>query len=433
MLDCKEKQFAELWIKSHRLIQSKTIQIIGATYKLFRQRKIKKALIVCPSTLKYQWAEEIEKFVDMAEHKIEYVVIDGTPKKRVESYDYVANNDVLFTLINYELIINDIEYLLEQDWDIVALDESHRIKNWQSKTSESIMKLNGAQYKWAATGTPVQNRPDEIFNIFRFVDEDVLGQWWKFRSKYIIIVTKFRQPNMILGFKNLGDLHTRLSPYMLRRLKKDVAPELPEMLINNYYIDMYKEQANLHETLRSDIIDLIKEVSSSTERDENGNVISQHPRANQTLGMFTMLQEVCDAPELLQMSDSGLAKRYAINKNKSPKLDELVNILKDFLASHDENAVAEKYKGLGPKAVIFTQFARMQELIVDKVSSLGECRVINGKMSAPEKQAAAVEFKMDEKIRFLVCTDAANYGLTERFSPYTANCWKPLRAYRATA
>lgn len=99
----------------------KTIQILGAAYKLFRQGKIKKVLVVCPSSLKYQWAEEIEKFIDMEKYNIKYVVIDGTPKKRIEAYDYIKDNDVLYTIINYELVLNDVDYLLEQDWDVVAL------------------------------------------------------------------------------------------------------------------------------------------------------------------------------------------------------------------------------------------------------------------------------------------------------------------------
>ena len=347
----------------------------------------------------------------MEKYNIKHVIIDGAPKERIETYDYIATNDVLYTVINYELVLNDVDYLLEHDWDIVAIDEGHRIRNWASKTSKAIMQLNEAEYKWVATGTPVQNKPDEVFNIFKFINEDILGNWWKFRNTHIIIGTKFKQPNMILGFKNLGYLHQKLSPHMLRRLKKDVAPELPEMLINNYYVDMYPEQYKLHERIRDELIELIKEVSKHTERNENGEIIKQHPKANQSLGMFTMLQEVCDAPELLNMSDSKMAARYAIDKVKSPKLDELEVILNEFLDSYDHENVAEKYKGLGPKAVIFTQFSRMQELIVKRISKLGKCEIINGSMNAQAKQQAVVDFKFNKDIRFLVCTDAANYGL----------------------
>lgn len=400
-----------LYITDDYILTHNTSMAIGAIYKLYRLGRIKKALIVCPSTLKYQWANEIEKFIDLKRFDIEYAIIDGLPKKRTSLYEEINNKEVLFTVINYELLINDIPTLSKMNWDVVVLDEAHRIKNWASKTSEAIMKLKKAKYKWAMTGTPVQNRPDEAFNIFKFIDENILGSWWKFRNAHMVIGTKFNQPNMILGYKHLPELHKKIAPHMIRRLKKDVAPELPDILVNNYYVEMYPEQASLHEKIRNETIEIIKEVSKFTERDENGNIISQHPKANQTLGMFTMLQEVCDAPELLSMSDSNMAKKYAISKVKSPKLEELVIILKEFLDNYDSSQVPEKYRETGPKAVIFTQFARMQELIVKKLNPIGKCGIINGSMSALDKQRAVVDFKFNPEIRFLVCTDAANYGV----------------------
>lgn len=399
----------------------KSLEIIGAAYKLYRQEKIKRVLIVCPSALKYQWNEEISKFIDLEKYKIGHIVVDGTPKQRVEKYDYIHANDVLYTIVNYELVLNDIDYLLEFDWDIVALDEAHRIRNWKSKTSQAIMKLKDANYRWTATGTPVQNKPDELFNIFAFLNDKVLGNWWQFRSSHIIIGEKFGQPNMILGYKKLGWLHEKISPYMLRRLKKDVAPDLPDMIISNYYIEMYPEQYKLHESIREELFEIIKEVSKFTERDENGTIIKQHPRANMTLGMFTMLQEICDTPELLKISDSKMAAKYTIDKNKSPKLDELELILKDFLNSYSDETSSSsrdiidennnKITLKGDKAVIFTQFSRMQALILQRISKLAPCEFINGSMNAVEKQTRVMKFKSDPNIKFLIATDAGNYGL----------------------
>lgn len=380
----------------------KTSQIIAAAYKLYRKGKVNRALIMCPATLKYQWAEEIEKFLDVEEYDISYAVIDGDKEERIELYKLIENGDILYTIINYELVRNDIDILSKIKWDIIALDESHRIKNFKSKTFKAVIQLD-AQYKWAATGTPMQNRPEELFNIFRWVDPKILGDWWKFRNRYMIIGEKFRQPNMILGYKNLDELHRRIAPYMLRRLKRDVAPELPDMIVKNYYVEMYSEQAQLHEEIRNDLYELIKEVSKYTVRDEDGNIIKQHPRANNILGMFVMLQEVCDTPELLLMSESKLAqkyvKKYEIDK-RSPKLDELVNILSEFRESNPDG-----------KAVIFTQFERMQRLIVDRIKSLGGVCIVNGQMSAIEKQQSVHTFRTSDNINFLVATDSANYGV----------------------
>lgn len=399
----------------------KSVQMIGAAYKLHRRDGIKDVLIICPSSLKFQWDNEIRKFLDVEERDVDIFVIDGTPKQRVDMYDDIHESDKFkYVIINYELILRDVDYLLEFDWDVIGVDEAHRIKNWKSKTSKNIKKLD-APYKWCATGTPIQNKPDEIFNIFSFVDASVLGKWYKFRNDHIIIGRKFKQNNMILGYKNLGLLHKKINPYMLRRLKKEVAPELPDMIISNYYIEMYREQFSLHEKIREELYDLIKEISQYTERDENGNIIKQHPRANSLLGMFTMLQEVCDTPELLQISDSNMASKYAIETNKCPKLDELEKILGDFLDSYSDsssstNRVITSENGEevilnGDKAVIFTQFSRMQALIVERISKLGKCEIINGSMSSIEKQERMNNFRMDPDIKFICCTDAANYGV----------------------
>lgn len=383
----------------------KTAEILIAIYKLFRQGKVKRSLIICPATLKYQWEEEIVKFIDVTKYDIDYVIVDGDVKGRKALYDSLASGEALYTVINYELVRNDIQYLEGLGFDVIALDEAHRIKNWKSKTSEAIKKLD-APFKWAATGTPMQNRPDELFNIFSWIDPKVFGDWWKFRGRYIVIGEKFRQPNMVLGYRNLGELHRRIAPYMLRRLKRDVAPELPEILVNNRYVDMSPHQVQIHATIRQGLVDLIKEVSQYTVRDEDGDIVRQHPRANQINGMFILLQEVCDTLELLQMSDSRLAQKYLGTKNldvKSPKVVELCDILNEFI---------EHYSGEGkPKAVIFTQFERMQRIIVAAISRFGGVRMINGSMDAAEKQRNIQEFKTRNDVSFLVCTDSANYGV----------------------
>lgn len=395
----------------------KTIQILGAIYKLYRAGEVKQALIICPSSLKYQWAEEIEKFLDIKKYNIKYRVVDGLPKQRVAIYDEIqAQGDILYTIINYELVLNDVDYLLEIDWDAIGTDESHRIKNRKSKTFQAVMKLD-APYKWGSTGTPMQNKPDELFNIMQFINPDILGNWFKFRNTHIIIGEKFRQPNMILGYKKLDYLHQKISPYMIRRLKKDVAPELPDIIYSNVYVEMYPEQYKLHESVREELFELIKEVSKSTVRNENGEIIKQHPKADSSLGMFTILQEICDAPELLKMSDSNMAKRYAIEKCKSPKLDELEIILTDFLLNNPDG-----------KAVVFTQFARMQELIVKRMSKLGECEIVNGSMKAADKQRHVVNFKFSKNIPFIICTDAANYGINLQEASLLVNFdfpWNP--------
>jgi SNF2 family DNA or RNA helicase len=184
---------------------------------------------------------------------------------------------------------------------------------------------------------------------------------------------------------------------------------------------MYKEQLALHNTVNDELYELIKEVSKFTERDENGNIVKKHPRADMILGYFVMMQEICDTPQLLDMSVSKMAEKYKIKKNASPKLDELEAILKEFIESNtkqdiDGDEFIESYTNKMtnancPKAVIFTQFERMQRLIVERISKLGGVEIVNGSMSALQKQEHIVNFKFKGDINFMVCTDSANYGV----------------------
>lgn len=380
----------------------KTPQAIGAVHRLWKEGKAKKALVICPSSLKYQWKKEVEKFTS---HQA--LVIDGTPKQRKEQIQFLKEtNDYLFTIINYELVRSDVNLLKEISWDVITCDEVHRIKNIRSKTSEAIKQLD-APYKFGLTGTPMQNRPEELFNIFDWLDPSILGNYWAFRKRYMVIGEKFGKKNVIIGYKRLGELRERVSKYMLRRMKADVAPELPKMIFNTYRIPMTPEQERIQAAIQEDFLALVQEIQEFQQQaqgyyDENGEwVAPQHPKEAQILGYFNLLLSVSDAPELLLMSDSPMAQRYAqglSSKPASPKLDELERIAQEQLEAGNR------------KMVIFTQFARMQKLAVERLQKYGGVEMINGSMGAQERQQALERFEQDPNINFMVCTDAANYG-----------------------
>ena len=291
--------------------------------------------------------------------------------------------------------------------DAIVADEVHRIKNWKSKTSEAMKKLE-APHKFGLTGTPMQNKPDELFNLFDWINPKILGNYWAFRNRYIVVGEKFGKKNVEIGYKRLGELRNRVAPYMLRRMKVDVAPELPKMLFNKYRVEMSPDQQKLQDAIQKDFMDLLKEIKEAEtgqgHYDENGQWVQpEHPKQGMMMGYFNLMLAVSDSPELLLMSDSGMAQSYAklIGDNpRSPKLDELEKIVNEQLDSGNE------------KIVIFTQFTRMQRLAVERLSEIGGVQIINGSMKPFERQAALDDFKYNNKVNFLVCTDAANYGLT---------------------
>jgi len=360
-------------------------------------------LVICPASLKYQWEDEIGKFTNYS-----VTVIDGDLGDRVKIY---KENDSIFTVINYELVRQDMDLdrLRALDADVIILDEAHKIKNKDAITTKQIMQLD-AKYKWLLTGTPMQNRPDELYSLFSFMNPEILGSWTSFRNRYIVMGTKFGRRGIILGYKNLNELRGRISLYILRRLVDEVAPELPSVLINNFTIPMTKEQAALHEDIRLVIRDIMEEMKS-WDKDE------PHPKEGQLLGMFTMLTEVSDSPQLLSMSTSRMASKFAIKSTKSPKLDELYELMQLKLEDNPDL-----------KAVIFTQFERMQRLIVERLSKLGGCRVLNGKMKPYERQAAIDRFRFDKDVKFFVSTDAGNAGINLQIASVLVNYdlpWNP--------
>jgi SNF2 family DNA or RNA helicase len=401
----------------------KSVQAIGAVHRLYKTGKIKKVLIICPTSLKYQWGAaedgEINKFTDY-----KTVVIDGTPKDRHEQYrQWMTDDGILFAVVNYELVRNDLELIKRLPVDVIIADEVHRIKNWASKTSIALKELD-APYKFGLTGTPMQNKPEELFNLFDFLDPTVLGNWWAFRSRYLVTGEKFGQKGVTIGYRNLDELRRRVGPYMLRRMKKEVAPELPEMIINDYLVEMTPEQTKLNEELRNDLMELLKEMNEWNNARPNEVTLREedrpkHPKEGQSFGYFTMMQEVSDSLELLQMSDSGMAQRYADglpSKVKSPKLDELEEIVQDQLENGNK------------KFVIFTQFARMQKLIVERLSKIGKCEILNGSMKPMDRQAAVDRFKYQEDVHFFVSTDAGNYGINLQFASVLVHVdlpWNP--------
>ncbi len=366
------------------------MQAIVAAYRLNCDGQADKALVICPASLKYQWANEIEKFTDLS-----CTVVDGTKQKRAELY----KQDTFFVIINYELLLKDLDEIVAIYPDIIVCDEIHKISNYKSQTSKSILKLD-APYKWGLTGTPLQNKPEEIFSIMSFLQPNILGNFWNFRRRYIKIGSAYGRENVPIGVQNLPELHAKVSPFMLRRLKKDVAKDLPDIIYTTRLIEMAKDQKQVHDIVFNDFQDFMSKIDKLVITDEFGDVIKSPPEANRALGYFILMQEIADSLELLGMSDSKMATGYDTGSKSSPKLDELYEICKERMENNPKS-----------KTVIFTQFERMQRLIEAKLSKIGKTVKLNGQMKGQAKQEAIDSFIKDPSINFFLATDSGNFGI----------------------
>lgn len=396
----------------------KTLQTMGAVHQLWKEGKVKKVLVVCPSSLKYQWAGEIEKFLG---HKT--IVIDGkTSKQKKKAFSDFVSGDFLFGIANYELVRTMADLMKEHHYDVIIADEAHRLKNRDSQTYKAVKSLPST-YRFASTGTPLQNNVEELYALCDWVVPGSLGKITEFRKKHIVYATKFGRRYVPIGHKRLGDLRRATSPLMLRRLKKDVAKDLPPMIFHRRDVEMDKEQAALYEAIQDDFLTLLEELSSQEvkgEFDQEGNWVEEkRKKEDQIMGFMYMMVASSDHPLLLKMGNSGMSKKYEqliSDATKSPKLKELVDICKDRTEAGVE------------KILVFTQFAKMQGLIAQELNKIGKVAILNGSMSSEKRQEQLETFRTNPEYKFFVLTDAGNYGLNIQFANTLINYdspWNP--------
>src|SRR5438477_2751946 len=155
----------------------KTIETLAAVELLARERGIRRVLVVAPASVKYQWETEIRKFTTRPVQ-----VIDGSPEARREQYE----QDTFFRLVNYEQVVRDRDAINAWNPDVVVLDEAQRIKNWEAKTTREVKKLR-SRYAMVLTGTPLENRLEELYSIVQFVDERRFGPAFQFLHEHRVL------------------------------------------------------------------------------------------------------------------------------------------------------------------------------------------------------------------------------------------------------
>ena len=212
----------------------KTIQGVGVAEILAREAGIRKVLIICPASLKSQWRGEIHRFCDR-----DVQLVGGPAADRQRQYD----RDCFFTVCNYEQVLRDILAIERSSWDLIILDEGQRIKNWEAKTSGVIKSLK-SRFALVLSGTPLENRLDDLYSIVQFVDDRRLGPGFRFFNKHRIVDEKGK----VLGYKNLADLRATLAGVLLRRTRDSVKLELPPRTTEIIRIPPTDEQLQLHAT-----------------------------------------------------------------------------------------------------------------------------------------------------------------------------------------
>ncbi|HEV2524580.1 MAG TPA: DEAD/DEAH box helicase, partial [Gammaproteobacteria bacterium] len=365
----------------------KTVQAIAACDLLYRVQGLKKVLVIATASLKTEWEEQIAKFTTL-----KTLIIQGSRAKRLQQYEQEA----FFYLTNYEQIVvdgPDIQRLLAPD--VIILDEAQRIKNWQTKTANAIKQLK-SPYAFILTGTPLENKIDDIYSLVQFLDPHLFGPLFLFNRHFYQLDAESGRPS---GYKNLDALHQKLRPIMLRRRKGDVEDQLPERTINNYFVSMDKEQRLRYEEYEKKVANLAARAIQRALRKE------EYERLQQWLACMRML---CDTPYILD-------PKCRI----SPKIRELENTLEELLADHSV------------KILIFSEWERMLQLVRELAEKL-EIKFAwhTGSVPQHKRRQEINRFKEDPHCRLFLSTDAGSLGLNLQAANVVINLdlpWNPAK------
>jgi superfamily II DNA or RNA helicase len=359
----------------------KTIQGIGAAELLAQDADISKVLVVCPASLKSQWRLEIKKFSDRT-----CQLVLGSAQERADQYD----EPVFFTICNYEQVLRDILSIERVQWDLIILDEGQRIKNWAAKTSMVVKSLK-SPFALVLTGTPIENRLDELFSIIEFIDDRRLGPAFRFFNRYRVTNEKGR----LLGYKNLKDLREKLLPILLRRTRNTVMKDLPPRTTEILRIPPTDEQLDLHNSYKKIVSTIISK-----------RYISE--------------MDLLRLQKALLMCRMSADSTFLVDKNPpgySSKLTEL-EVLLDQLMGEDDR-----------KVILFSEWTTMLNLI----QPLLEKRRLNyvrldGSVPQKKRQGLMHQFRKDPDCRLFITTNAGSTGLNLQAANTVINVdlpWNP--------
>ncbi len=313
----------------------KTIQIIAFLLYLKQQfpNNIGSTLVVCPTSILFNWYRELKKFAP----DLEVVFHHGA--KRIKNAlgipEFLKPHRIYLT--SFGTLRNDIDFLEAIDFSGIIIDESQNMKNYASKQTKAINRLK-SQYKICLSGTPIENRLVELWSLFNFLNPGLLGSRREFQEKFILPIERFQNQEVINKLKLI------ISPFIMRRIKSDksIIKDLPEKNEMKVFIELSKEQVKLYKEL---VENTLKEIESlSTEKRKKTGVI---------LGLLVKLKQICNHP-------------YQYLKISIPSIDNDDKLMGIISQSHKLERLLEMTDEVvsnGEKVLIFTQFTKLGDIL----------------------------------------------------------------------
>ena len=317
--------FTERALLADEMGLGKTIQAIAACALLQRLGQARRVLVVTPASLKTEWEEQIRKFTTL-----DYQIVFGGKLARLKAYATPAGPSArpvpFFTIVNYEQMVADALDVNERlAPDIVVLDEAQRIKNWNTKTAQAVKRLR-SRYAFVLTGTPIENRIDELHSLMDFLNPAVLGPLFRFNRDFYELDDRGRP----VGYRNLDELRRRIHPFLLRRRKAEVETELPPRSDRNHFVPLNDRQKSSYAGHEQQVLKLV-------------NIAQRRPLTQQEQEKLqrelAMMRMICDTNFILDPDD-----------RTCPKLAEIEKLLEEC----GENDT---------KVIIFSEWEKMLQLV----------------------------------------------------------------------
>lgn len=363
----------------------KTIQAIGTAELMRKHRLISSVLIVCPTSLKYQWKKEIERFTDA-----KAVVVEGNHLVRKKAYEA----EEFYKIVSYNSVCNDIKVLKSLYTDFLIMDEVQRLKNWNTQIAKAARRIE-SEYAVLLSGTPLENKLEELYSITQFVDQYRLGPFYQFMDQTVI---KSADTGKVIGYKSLNTVGEQLKDVLIRRRKRDVALQLPERMDKVLFVPMTEQQREMHDEFQNGVAQLVYKWTRN-------RFLSECDRKRLLL-MLSQMRMVCDSTYILDQKS-----RY------DTKVEETMNMLKSVFESGDE------------KVVIFSQWERMTRLIAIELDKMGiGYEYLHGGVPSKSRKDMVDNFTELPEKRVFLSTDAGSTGLNLQVASILINLdlpWNP--------
>ena len=385
----------------------KTLQGIGTALFLKAWAGAKKVLIITPASLKFNWPLEIEKFTDE-----KYVIIDGTPEERIAQW---MRDDVFFYVVNFELVLEDLfggrkfkekedetdeqrerrekisskakkrqsmlAEVKKREWDLIVVDEAQALKHHAARRTRNVKELRG-RCRIALTGTPMDGRLEELHSLMQFVAPGLLCSKTRFFQRHV--ETDFW--GRVTGYKKIGEVTQKIQPFFLRRLKKDVLKDLPDKVYENRIVVMDSAEHAIYKSLA-----------------EQGHEATEDASA---MVSIIRCKQFCDWPAKIDP-----------DCKTSSKMDAFREILEEVILQN------------GHKALIFSQYKEMLNVIVPELDKMGiKYLRIDGDTPLQDRASMQKQFNTDKSIDVMIGTEAMSAGLNFQSADYVLNYddnWSP--------